>query len=486
MLARAQVKQALFMSATQHKETRMAQELAYSYAALIKSEKQEDGTLKVYGKATDDSIDIDKQICDETWLKRAMPDWFETGGNIREQHSNIAAGVATEYEAKSDGHYITALVVDAASVKKVETGVLKGFSIGIRSPRVIRDEKAAGGRIVDGQIVEVSLVDRPANPNAKLMLAKAADSGELMAVTQTNIPSPAELFAKNADPEAVEPEVEAAPVEEVAAEEAAPEVAAEPTEILEAAKSLLAALNKYDQAGYEAAIGAIADLIIVEANEMKAGSDERESIKELLGAAKHLAHWYQGEVAAGEVAGEVAAVEEALYMSAEAEEEMADDAECKMCGKAADECMCADKSADAEAPAVEEAAPTEPVAEPAEEKLTVDEDTEKAIIAKAVSAAEAAVSEEVAKLRSALEAEAAKATKLEADLEVAKSAAVSGGPKRSITKAADAAAANEFLIKAASYSQKAAATEDKTLAAGYRELAEDFKLKAANAARKES
>jgi hypothetical protein len=48
----------------------MAQDLAYSYAALIKSEKQEDGTLKVYGKATDDSIDIDQQICDDDWLKR--------------------------------------------------------------------------------------------------------------------------------------------------------------------------------------------------------------------------------------------------------------------------------------------------------------------------------------------------------------------------------------------------------------------------------
>ena len=31
------------------------------------------------------------------------------------------------------------------------------------------------GRIIDGTIVEVSLVDRPANPNAKLMLAKSVD-----------------------------------------------------------------------------------------------------------------------------------------------------------------------------------------------------------------------------------------------------------------------------------------------------------------------
>jgi hypothetical protein len=34
---------------------------------------------------------------------------------------------------------------------------------------------AANGRIIDGSIIEVSLVDRPANPNAKLILAKSVD-----------------------------------------------------------------------------------------------------------------------------------------------------------------------------------------------------------------------------------------------------------------------------------------------------------------------
>lgn len=471
----------------------MAQDLAYSYAGITKSEKQADGTLKVFGKATDDSIDIDKQICDESWLKQAMPDWFESGGNIREQHSNIAAGVATDYESKADGHYITALVVDPVSVKKVETGVLKGFSIGIRSPRVIRDEKAAGGRIVDGQIVEVSLVDRPANPNAKLMLAKAAESGELMAVTQTDIPSPAEIFAGS--PFAAKSiEADAAVTEEapVAAEEAAPveEAAEAPTEgneIIEAAKSLLATLNKFDQAGYDAAVNAVADLIIVEAGEMKQGSDERDSIKELLRAAKHLAEWYEGEVEAGEVAGaEAAPAEEELYLSADAEAAPAesdadeDDKMCEKCNKSADECECADKSADADTePAAEEAAPVA-------EELTVDADTEKALIAKAVSAAQAAVSEEVALLKSAFEAESAKAASLEAELVVAKAAAVGGGPKRSLTKAADVEKANAYLQKAAELSLKAANTDDKILAEGYRELAEDFKLKAAKAARKDA
>ena len=150
-------------------------DLTTSYFSIEKSDKQPDGTLMVYGKATDDSIDIDQQICDAAWLDRAMPAWFRSGGNIREQHSSIAAGVAKEYEPKADGHYIMAHIVDPTSVKKVDAGVLRGFSIGIKSPRVVRDTKAANGRIVDGQIVEVSLVDRPANPNCQLVLAKSVD-----------------------------------------------------------------------------------------------------------------------------------------------------------------------------------------------------------------------------------------------------------------------------------------------------------------------
>ena len=166
------------------KDKSMTTDLAHSYAKIIKQEKQDDGTLLVYGKATDDALDIDEQICDAAWLDKAMPDWFKTGGNIREQHSNIAAGVAKELDSKKDGHYISALIVDPVSVKKVEAGVLKGFSIGIRAPRIVRDTKAANGRIIDGQIVEISLVDRPANPNAKLMLAKSDTAGTLEQVEE--------------------------------------------------------------------------------------------------------------------------------------------------------------------------------------------------------------------------------------------------------------------------------------------------------------
>ena len=156
----------------------------YAFIAITKSDKQPDGTLYVEGIATDPSLDIDEQICDPDWLKSAMPDWFKWG-NVREQHSATAAGIATEHE-ELDGarHRLRVHVVDPGSVKKVEAGVLKGFSIGVRNPRVTTDKAARGGRIVGGQIVEVSLVDRPANPACTLTLAKAAEGGDLVAVEE--------------------------------------------------------------------------------------------------------------------------------------------------------------------------------------------------------------------------------------------------------------------------------------------------------------
>jgi hypothetical protein len=475
----------------------MTHDLAYSYAALIKSEKQEDGTLKVYGKATDDSIDIDQQICDDDWLKKAMPDWFVTGGNVREQHSNIAAGVATDYEAKADGHYITALVVDPVSVKKVEAGVLKGFSIGIRGPRVVRDTKAAGGRIVDGQIIEISLVDRPANPNAKLMLAKAADGGVLEAVKQLTIPSPAEL-AKNAEPTAnveeltegttmpeettetvateevvadvAETTTEEVAVEETVTEEPVVETVDEATEIVEAAKSLLTTLNKFDQATYERAVAAIADLIVIEAEEMKDGHDERNSIKELLNASKHLTRWYEGEVAEGEVLSAMP-TEDDIYMAADTDEETAEDTETKAeeCDCAGGEdCECGDKMCKCNMAADKSATLN----------VTVDDDQMSVILNKAVASAKAAVIEEIDALKTALEAESAKSIQLEQDLATAKKAAVAGGPARAAIQKAPNVNIDTLFAKAAEFRQKAASTQDKTLAEGYRELADDLETKA--------
>jgi hypothetical protein len=201
-----------------------------TFVQFFKADKQPDGTMMVYGKATDDSIDSDQQICDPEWLKSAMPRWFQWG-NIREQHSNIAAGVATEYEAKEDGHYISARIVDPSSVKKVESGVLKGFSIGIRAPRVAKDNKAIGGRIVDGEIVEVSLVDRPANPNCTVTVAKAVD-GQLTQVEELKEKRSRKKKEKSVSEEIVKAAEESTP-EESSAEESTMPKAMDPEETAE-------------------------------------------------------------------------------------------------------------------------------------------------------------------------------------------------------------------------------------------------------------
>jgi len=316
----------------------MNKDFATSYAAIVKADKQEDGSLMVYGKATDDSIDMDNQICDATWLDSAMPAWFKSGGNIREQHSNIAAGVAKEYEAKTDGHYITAHVVDPVSVKKVEAGVLKGFSIGIKAPRVVRDQKAANGRIIDGQIIEVSLVDRPANPNAKLIMAKSVEGeSSLVQVEELHeykAPLPSEIvkrevsaeerqrladrgaampdgsypianvsdlknaiqaFGRAKNPSAVKKHI----IRRARALNAL-DVLPDEWNVGKALKGITADSVKFDQDAFEVARRAIAQLIQVEAGEMGDGEDETYSLGQLVEVANHLMAWYAGEQQEGE------------------------------------------------------------------------------------------------------------------------------------------------------------------------------------------
>jgi hypothetical protein len=485
-------------------------DLTTAFFEIVKADKNADGTMMVYGKATDDSLDIDQQICDPTWLDRAMPDWFKSGGNIREQHSNIAAGVAKEYEKKADGHYIHALVVDPISVKKVDTGVLKGFSIGIKAPRIIRDEKAANGRIIDGQIVEVSLVDRPANPNCQLVLAKSVNGENGMWKVEELIENQNTASEKALD------------FDRNLTESGKMTTA---SDLIDAAKSLVSGETvKFDKKLYEAARSALAQLIVVEANEMDTeGSNEEMSIAHLLSAVHHLFAWYEGEEAEGEV------MEETIEMSASTEKKMDKKMMCKGCDKAEDACKCeggfkaadeeAEKSAEnkclecgchtpedthgradvttadmvspAETPksaesadtgeelveeelpaAEEEAAPTQ------EEDSTTEsvEDEVKAIVEEAVKSATKSLTAEIANLIAAKEAASDKAVGLETELAVAKSLAVAGGPKRTIRPVDHAS--TDLLVKAATYKAKADATTDPDLAKGYKALYQEFLGKA--------
>jgi len=151
----------------------MSEDVQFVYAGdITKSERDEAGNLMVYGKATDSSLDLDEQFADPEWLKSAMPDWAKWG-NLREMHQPIVAGIGRDLAADDSGNwFLKSEVVDAGTAKKIEAGALKGYSIGIKNARVVKDAMAPGGRIVGGTIVEVSYVDRPCNPTSTIGIAK--------------------------------------------------------------------------------------------------------------------------------------------------------------------------------------------------------------------------------------------------------------------------------------------------------------------------
>lgn len=155
----------------------MGNTLTYAYVGdITKAERDENGDLLVYGKATGPDLDLDEQRCDPAWLRKAMPAWAEWS-NVREMHQPICAGVGMETEAKGDDWWVKSKCVDANTAKKIEAKALRGYSIGIKNPTVVKDATAPNGRIVGGDIVEISYVDRPCNPDATMAICKAVGAG---------------------------------------------------------------------------------------------------------------------------------------------------------------------------------------------------------------------------------------------------------------------------------------------------------------------
>jgi hypothetical protein len=182
------------------------------FAPITKTVEQDDGSVLVYGKATDGGLDGDLQRCDPTWLASAMPRWYQTGGNIREQHdSKRAIGKAIDHEVDGDSHYVTAHIVDPVAVLKTKAGVFSGFSIGVARPKISKGVGAPNGVVDGGEIIELSLCDRPSNPGCLITLVKTATPGmELNAADYdeaTGLVRCEELVEKSADVDAKESDV---------------------------------------------------------------------------------------------------------------------------------------------------------------------------------------------------------------------------------------------------------------------------------------
>ncbi|KLR80708.1 hypothetical protein M680_08225, partial [Neisseria gonorrhoeae SK8976] len=140
------------------------------YAQIAKTEAQDDGTVKVWGYASSEAVDSDGEVVAAEAMKAAIPDYMKFGA-VREMHGSNAAGTAIEINVEDDGRtFFGAHIVDPVAVTKVKTGVYKGFSIG---GSVTARNDLNKSQITGLKLTEISLVDRPANPDAVFTCFKA-------------------------------------------------------------------------------------------------------------------------------------------------------------------------------------------------------------------------------------------------------------------------------------------------------------------------
>jgi hypothetical protein len=166
------------------------------YIPFTKVEQTPDGLI-VEGVATSERPDADNEIVDYDSVKAQLPDYAQWG-NIREMHGKSAAGVAVEITPDDESRtvFLRALVVDEGAQKKVRTQTYKGFSLGgtATSKMMKRDDGSSYVRRHVGLLSEISLVDRPANPDARFTLAKRA-GGDMADELEETIPTPSTLNA---------------------------------------------------------------------------------------------------------------------------------------------------------------------------------------------------------------------------------------------------------------------------------------------------
>ncbi|MGH7102650.1 MAG: DUF6582 domain-containing protein [Acetobacteraceae bacterium] len=135
----------------------------------------------VFGYASTPTRDLDGEVIELDAIKDALPDYM-AWRNIREMHQPSAVGVTKEANVDDKGLYIGAKIVDDDAWKKVIEEVYKGFSIGGDVTR--RD----GATITGLDLIEISLVDRPANPDCRIDVVKAAGAARENAMADLSAP----------------------------------------------------------------------------------------------------------------------------------------------------------------------------------------------------------------------------------------------------------------------------------------------------------
>lgn len=138
-----------------------------NFRVFVPFTKKNDDERIVEGLATSEALDSHGEVVKFEGIKKALPNYMKYG-NIREMHQWSAVGkaIAAVPDEARKAVMLTAKVVDDQAWAKCKEGVYSGFSIG---GKIL---KKLGNAIEELELNEISLVDRPANPESEFSLVK--------------------------------------------------------------------------------------------------------------------------------------------------------------------------------------------------------------------------------------------------------------------------------------------------------------------------
>lgn len=137
------------------------------FLPISKVEKADDGSRIVSGYASTPTKDLDGEVVSIDAIKAALPDYM-VWRNIRSMHKPDPIGKAQEASVDATGLYVKSKIVAEDAIKLIDAGVLQAYSIGGRKLA------KSGDTITELELIEISLVDRPANPDCRVSINKAA------------------------------------------------------------------------------------------------------------------------------------------------------------------------------------------------------------------------------------------------------------------------------------------------------------------------
>lgn len=137
------------------------------YGSFAKVDRQQ---RVVSGYASTERVDRAGEIVLKSAIEDALDDYLQFP-TVRQMHQLNAVGKTIEASMDDRGLYISAKIVDDAAWTKVTEGVFLGFSIG---GKVLARDPKDRSVITKVRLDEISLVDRPSNPEAVIDLVRAA------------------------------------------------------------------------------------------------------------------------------------------------------------------------------------------------------------------------------------------------------------------------------------------------------------------------